>query len=519
MPEPVRRVFSRASSRPSNVYDPTSLPNGAIPNALTLASFLVLIAACGFPRPERLPDSMDTPDAQASRSCAAGACTDPAYPFCDTGGEIGGTPMTCVAVTCTPGEFAACRGSAAEFACNSTATGYELVQCAKGCDSATGCHLCEPDQTVCTNGKVQTCDASGAVTSSESCALGCFEDLPRCRDINPSNSLAMYLDMTDTPPDLDLSKGGTIDTSTGMITTTDGIISVPSYVTTDSADGVAIRVFVAGRVRLGDVHIRTNGDHLGSALAIVSTSDITIGGAVTIQGGDLLAPTCVGGRAAVDGTSDQTSTSYDSGAGGGGHATNGGSGGAATGDPSGVLLGGSTGVAAGSPTLVPLRGGCAGGGIVDNSIQVLAYGARGGGAAQFSSRTAIRIDGALDASGQAGYDLQTPNGGATTGGGGGGALLLEAPSVTLGPAAALLTKGGDGGSPCSPSECGANYGRGGHGSTASLPGGNGADGIYGAGGGGGGLGRIRINTQDGTYRKSATTSEIGALTTGQLLTR
>ena len=40
-----------------------------------------------------------------------------------------------------------------------------------------------------------------------------------------------------------------------------------------------------------------------------------------------------------------------------------------------------------------------------------------------------------------------------------------------------------------------------------------------AGGGGGGLGRIRINTADGTYTKSNTSIEAGALTSGTIATR
>jgi len=54
------------------------------------ASFLVLMAACGFPRPADVADP---------RSCVDGICTDPNYPFCDEGGEISGSAKTCVAVS------------------------------------------------------------------------------------------------------------------------------------------------------------------------------------------------------------------------------------------------------------------------------------------------------------------------------------------------------------------------------------------------------------------------------------
>src|SRR5438093_548815 len=87
-----------------------------------------------------------------------------------------GFPRPADVIACTPGEFSECRGDT-ELTCSSTGANYEAIQCAHGCDPAAGgCRTCEPNQTVCVNGKAQTCDAMGAVTSSEVCALGCFED-------------------------------------------------------------------------------------------------------------------------------------------------------------------------------------------------------------------------------------------------------------------------------------------------------------------------------------------------------
>ena len=67
-----------------------------------------------------------------------------------------------------------------------------------------------------------------------------------------------------------------------------------------------------------------------------------------------------------------------------------------------------------------------------------------------------------------------------------------------------------------------DFSAGGRAATANLPataGGDTTTPLGGAGGGGGGLGRIRINTRDGSYLKFNTSIEEGALTTGSLSAR
>jgi hypothetical protein len=77
------------------------------------------------------------------RSCADGSCGDPALPFCDVDGALGGTPDTCIAVACTPDEHAACRGDL-DVRCNADGTNYDLVQCPLGCsDALAGCVPCQ----------------------------------------------------------------------------------------------------------------------------------------------------------------------------------------------------------------------------------------------------------------------------------------------------------------------------------------------------------------------------------------
>jgi hypothetical protein len=91
------------------------------------------------------------------RDCADGSCTDPAFPFCDQAGTFG-PPQTCIAVTCTAGDFAACQGDQA-LACNATGNDYAVTQCEHGCDAdAHGCVACL-DNTQCANPS-PTCDAA-----------------------------------------------------------------------------------------------------------------------------------------------------------------------------------------------------------------------------------------------------------------------------------------------------------------------------------------------------------------------
>ena len=468
-----------------------------------------LLVACTKPNP--------------AKYCDNGTCTNPDYPFCDMTGAIGGEAGTCIAVTCMPGSFGECRGDA-EVRCNATGNNYDVVQCARGCDPASGCRLCNPSETVCENGQTVSCDASGSLVSKIPCALGCFESEPRCRDIVPSNGLATYLDMVTDPPDMDLSgPGWSIRTSTGEVFNDNGAsLSIPSFLVFAPIDGASIRVLIASRARLGDVFVMANGsrEEQGPALAIIAIDDLTVEGIVTILGGTggVIAPSCLGGKGNV---SVRFSTQcLISGSGGGSHATGGGMGGGIE----NILGGGAGGLSSGTDNLVPLRGGCAAGGYngLGGSFDV---GTLGGGAVQLSSRTRVVVTGTIDVNGAMGIVDQQDCGTAAYGGGGGGGVLLEGPSVTLGPGAKLLAHGGSGGQACF--TAGAYCGGGGVGAThttTALDGGNSAyitsgQNYFNGGGGGGGLGRIRINTPDGNYTKSTSSIEDGSLTSGVLPTR
>lgn len=74
--------------------------------------------------------------------CGDGTCIDPARPYCDLDGHIGGTPGTCIAVECTPESFFECRSDSA-IVCNSLGNNYDEVQCPLGCTSdSMGCKEC-----------------------------------------------------------------------------------------------------------------------------------------------------------------------------------------------------------------------------------------------------------------------------------------------------------------------------------------------------------------------------------------
>ena len=459
--------------------------------------------------------------------CSTGTCTDPAAPFCDVDGTIGGTPGMCLGVTCTPGSFAACRGDVA-LTCNQMGNNYDELQCSMGCTpEAMGCKLCQAGQTVCTNGEVQTCDMNGAVTSSQSCPLGCFQTEPRCRDIDPSNGLGVYADMVMAPPDVTLTAGAVFDLASGVVkddmNTTP--VDIPSFMVAAPTGGVAIRVYVVNSLQMQDGIVNGN----GTAMAIVAKSNIMIEGTLTIYpgSGQYSDDTSCNGK---NGTlTDRGNQLTVGGGGGGASATDGAHGGNVLASAGGSTLesGGAKGTASGTASLIPLRGGCPGAASqYSTGVSCDSYGSAGGGAIQLSSATSIEINGTIDVRGGPGeandYQASSGTGVCVGGGGGGGGIIVEAPVVSLGASGQLLATGGDGGA-CSTIGCAL----GGRGATAGLAATQGADipnpgaQVYAvnSGGGGGGLGRIRINTPDQTYTKSNTSVEDGVLSVGTLATR
>lgn len=478
--------------------------------------------------------------------CSTGTCIDPAYPFCDVDGALSGSAGSCISVSCTPGDFKACRGDVA-LTCNAMGNNYDELQCQKGCTpEAMGCRLCDAGTTVCANGEVQTCDANGAVSSTDPCPLGCFDSEPRCRQLDPSNGLGAYVDMAPNAPDVDLSASTTVNTGTGVITSNGSMITVPNFFIPAPTAAPGVRVFVVHNFHLASgmylsVQDSTSpdGGFTGIALAIVATGTIAIDGEIDIAGpGSHADAACTGddGQNTDNGTREQTAAS-----GGGGFATPGAKGGSLSAPG---LAGGNASGTIGNATLIPLRGGCPAGAIVTDNGRSGPFGTVAGGAIQLSAAASITVNGVINADGGSSYPFQiaaTSSG--IFGGGSGGGILLEAPVLTLGPQGKLLARGGAGGTsglpptgyvldanPISAPPCPTSpyCGRGGAGAAPGVNAQAGQDAQYTTsssvtsmetGGGGGGLGRIRVNTISGTYTQSGSSVAAGDITTGVVGTK
>jgi hypothetical protein len=342
----------------------------------------------------------------------------------------------------------------------------------------------------------------------------------------PSNGLADELAMVTSPMDLDF-ENGTIDLTKQTFTPTDGSAEPIALIGLSAPDGgQELTVLVANRLTLDNVVIiATSQSRPNIAFAAVAASDIVVSGTNYVQ---LVGYTgdeqCQG--AGFGGGSDGSAT-ITTGGGGGGYATIGGDG-AGAGYPGGI-----GGAVSGNETLIPLRGGCDGGHASGRSELSL-----GGGAIQLTSLTSVSVEGIIAADGTAPFSKSG------AGGASGGAILLEAPVVTLGASGALLARGaggaaGDGttgpsqldalsqpGGACKGGTDQETCSAGGAGASPNEAAQNGEDfnGDVGSanistGGGGGGLGRIRINTADGTFTPGSGALVAGSLTVGPVMTQ
>ena len=410
-------------------------------------------------------------------------------------------------------------------------------------------------QTACAAGQLAVCGASGVVESVESCALGCADDHGRCARVAPSNALSDALDLAASQPPITLPAGTVIDSDTGVIGAA-GSTVVVATLTVPQAGGPTIRVLLARSWDLRGVRVRG-----ALPVAFVAAEDIRVAGVLDVSADGITsgpgAAACGSDGGAGDwgqvyfarSTTDDSAAGYPTfrmranGAGGGGFGAAGGRGGVVD---VGLHIG-NGGIVNGLAELVPLRGGCAGGGDAPGSPPLIHHGG-GGGAVQLVAGQAVRLlggpgVGTIHAGGGGGpaATLGTSGPGDPTqqseagGGGSGGGVLIEARSVALDDATLILAGGGGGGGagPCMPAPDGGDaqpsdvIARGGAcpvGTLHAVSGGDGAtagDGSPGAaladaacGGGGGGLGRIRINTADGKYGAGPSTLLRGVVTTG-----
>jgi hypothetical protein len=373
---------------------------------------------------------------------------------------------------------------------------------------------CEPNSTVCADGVLVRCDATGS-GEPETCVLGCHATEARCNDLAPSNGLAEVLDAEPQNGDLVLGDNTTIDTATGTVVVAGRRVDVVTSERAAGGGGVALRIVRVRSLIIGSTVVR--GDR---GLVFVADGPIEVRGTIDISGaaggaGSLRDPRVACAGDAPASAPNDGGIYLQAGGGGGGFGSAGGKGGDAS-IPGTPAPGGAGGAVAGDGALAAFRGGCPGGAAVVNNE---ADGGLGGGAIHLVSRTAIRLvatgatPGFIDAGGDGGKSAATATrfGNAGAGGGSGGAILLEAPEVVLASNTGLTANGGGGGCavfgsggagqsgrrttmPAAGAVCGTDAaGSGGAGASVAAPeAAAGGAGDSSGGGGGGGLGRIAI---------------------------
>lgn len=146
-------------------------------------------------------------------SCIDDYCEDPSLPFCDADGALEGEPHTCIAVDCEPDSVAGCRGDNA-LVCNAGGNNYDISHCDHGCDPVQGCKpvSCVPNTTRCGDRVVETCSATGVLTT-QACDIGCVDSpAPHCAYISPQY-LPDVCDMPAVEPSRIVTVAETIDTT------------------------------------------------------------------------------------------------------------------------------------------------------------------------------------------------------------------------------------------------------------------------------------------------------------------
>ena len=378
-------------------------------------------------------------------------------------------------------------------ACNGAQPGCDVAMTEDRTVTATFVPFaCEPNVTTCSQQTLVRCDANGMAHVS-TCLFGCEPGGTRCYDLAPSNlGMTECLDGAAVEPDAGIPDGATINTDSGAITLAGGgTLAIPSETIEAPTDGVAVRCFRANNLTIGNVTV------VGErALAIAANGTVTITGnlSVSARAFDTPGPGHLSRSSGCRGENGTNAGFFNLGGSGGagfrGAGGRGGSGGPRAG-------GGAGGPANGNDELVPLRGGCSGGG---------AGFFQAGGAVQLASRVEIAVEGGITANGWGGGrpDISTPWGGAS-----GGGVLLEAPLVRLRKQGLLVANGGGGGG-VTPGEPGGLTTLGAMGGPGEAATGRGAGGLGGAvlnarfgddsagvgvgGGGGGSSGRVRVNS-------------------------
>ncbi|MDQ3337407.1 MAG: hypothetical protein M4D80_19770 [Myxococcota bacterium] len=334
---------------------------------------LALVAACSTkPNP---------------KSCLDNHCSDPALPFCDVDGSIGGDPNTCIAVECTPNAFEKCEAGKS-LVCNAGGDNFELTDCEFGCSvEAGGCMAC---------------------------------DTPSC---NPTKYIIpKYLpDACAQPaaqPALAISSNTALDTSNNA--------ACSSIVTQAGAPDICV-------LRYGTITIeapQTYSVKGSRVLALVSDGALTVDGILEVSGNaSVNGP---GGGFVKSGTGQ---TAAGGGAGyrhpGGAGATTSVSGGANNGGPAGTNPLQLTQLFGGPQPTKGTDGSSPGGG--------------GGGVTLISCRDRVSVAGTVDAGGGGGFGdaFVQVNYRYAAGGGAGGTIVLQGMNITV--TGGIFANGGGGG--------------------------------------------------------------------------
>ena len=360
--------------------------------------------------------------ANPAATCSDGTCSDPAFPFCDVDGSVGGEPGTCVAITCQAGANGGCQGSAA-LVCNANGTSFDPVPCANGCDPNAGCNACMPGAVQCSGMKLQTCGSDAVFADTETCELACTNDpTPHCAYLSPKY-IPDACEVLAPGTALAIAGNATIDSSLdnnctgGVVPQTGGPeICVMHYESISVSVGATVTLVGTRAVAL----VADRGLSVSGTLEVGATGTTSgPGGGVSASGG-FKAPGQFGGKG---------------GDGGAGFLTNGGAGGDFTTD-GGAANGGT---ASGSPAAATVF---AGG---PHTI-----GGGGGALALVSCRSTVSVLGTLDSRGGGGLGGRffVPAGQAArpwwgTGGGAGGYVVLQGANVLV--TGQVFANGGGGG--------------------------------------------------------------------------
>lgn len=391
------------------------------------------------------------------RSCLDGTCTDPAYRFCDEDGTIAGQPDACIAVSCTPSEFAACRGDEA-LMCSASGDNYDVVPCEFGCSAENlGCNVCAPNTGTCADGVLNHCGADGRPAGSETCQLGCSDTIaPHCEYLQPKYLPNICDEVAS--DDITFSSAGSFDTALDN-NCTGGVVP--------QTGGPEICVVRARTITISEAAtLNVSGSR---ALALVADESLLVAGMLDVSANSFNDGPA-GGFIKSGGV-----CAMSNGGGGAGFQTAGAHGGNGTND------GGATngGMMAMDPALLAaLIGGSRG------ADSFPAPGGAGGAATLISCRGTVSVTGTIDAGGGGGSGgalfLGVPTGGSA--GGSGGNVVLQGANVSV--TGNLFANGGAGGAGKPTTQANGTSGEDGRRSTSAAMGG--LTGISGNGAGGNG---------------------------------